>query len=212
MSLPHDTLVEIQSLADGELEGEARLRVEKLVTESAEARSVLEGLRAPHVGMWLTDAVDRRATAAGVDRIAENVMGRLSGDRLSAGDSGARGDAGVVARIDRPARRAPLRAFPRAAVTTGVTALALAAGVAFVLRSGGRPSDAERMPVASVGLPNVDMQGPPTQPSGGVEVDEVDSPSRGVSVFEIPLRSASARAGGTSASSVVIWIDDEGAK
>jgi hypothetical protein len=208
MSLSPETLLDIQSLADGELDGEARQRVEKLVAESAEARSVLEGLRTPHVGLWLTEAVDRRATAAGVDQVAENVMARLSGDRDRAAPSG------VVARIDGRARGGQTRSMgPRAAVVTAVTALALAAGVAFVLRTSGR-QDTGRMPVASVGLPSPDMQGPPAvgASGSGVEVDEVDSPSRGVSVFEIPLRGASAMAGSTSASSVVIWIDDEGAK
>jgi hypothetical protein len=211
MSLSPETLLDIQSLADGELDGDARQRVEKLVAESAEARSVLEGLRAPHVGLWLTEAVDRRATAAGVDQVAENVMARLSGDRPAVPALAVQ--AGVVARIDaRPPGRQARSMGARAAVATAVTALALAAGVAFVVRSGGR-QDVGRMPVASVGLPSVDMQGPPAaQGSSGVEVDEVDSPSRGVSVFEIPLRSASAMAGSASASSVVIWIDDEGAK
>jgi hypothetical protein len=206
MSLPHETLLELQSLADGELEGEARLRVEKLVAESEEARRILQGFQAPHVGLWITEAIERRADAAGADRIAEDVMARLSAERAE------RPGSGVVARIDAPTRRGPARPFgARAAVATAVSAMALAAGVAFVLRSGGRP-DVDRMPVASVGLPSVDMQGPPVPGGSGVEVDEVDSPSRGVSVFEIPLRGASAMAGATSASSVVIWIDDEGAK
>jgi hypothetical protein len=43
-----------------------------------------------------------------------------------------------------------------------------------------------------------------------VEVDEIDSPSRGVSVFEIPLGSvAAAAASPVAPSSVVIWIDDD---
>jgi hypothetical protein len=223
MSLSYETLLEIQSLADGELEGEARSRIEKLVAESAEARGVLEGLRAPHVGLWITESVDQRATAAGVDAIAENVIARLSGDRpLSAPVSApvsalavqavqAANQGGVVARIDGPTRRAPARGLgARAAVVTAVSALALAAGVAFVLRAGGS-SDVDRMPVASGNLPSVDMQGPPGQGGSGVEVDDVDSP-RGISVFEIPLRGASAMAGAKSASSVVIWIDDEGTK
>ena len=48
-----------------------------------------------------------------------------------------------------------------------------------------------------------------------VEVDDVDSPSRGISVFEIPIPGsggATASVGARSGSSVVVWIDDEGSK
>jgi hypothetical protein len=211
MSLPQETLLELMSLADGELEGEARLRAEKLVAESDEARRVVEGFRSKHVGMWLSESLDGRATAAGADGIAEAVMGRLP-----AGHPGG----GVVARIDL-ARPQPRRSSSRARVLAGAAfaATALAAGVALLLRPGDRGllDAGDRMPVASVGQPSVDMQQPPSQVAAGsgVEVDEVDSPSRGISVFEIPLgraAGASALAGGGSPSSVVIWIDDEGAK
>jgi hypothetical protein len=42
-------------------------------------------------------------------------------------------------------------------------------------------------------------------------VDEVDSPSRGISVFEIPVPGAAA-ANANGPSSVVIMIEDEGRK
>src|SRR5258708_28102684 len=78
VSLPHETVLELMSLADGELEGEAREHAEKLIAESDEARRVVEAMRGPHVGIWLKDAIDRRADAAGVDGIAETVMARLA--------------------------------------------------------------------------------------------------------------------------------------
>jgi hypothetical protein len=215
MSLSQETLLELMSLADGELEGEARLRAERLVAESDEARRVLDGLRsqqAQQLGTWLSESMDLRATAAGADGIADAVMSRLSAERPAGG---------VVARIDdaRGARSGASGRSARVLVGAALAATALAAGVALLLRPGdqGLLAGRDRMPVASVGMPSVDTEGPPTQaaPGGGVEVDEVDSPSRGISVFEIPLgrsAGASARAGGASASSVVIWIDDEGAK
>ncbi len=211
MSLSQETLLELMSLADGELEGEARLRAEKLVAESDEARRVLEGFKAPHVGMWLSESFERRAASGGADGIADAVMGKLAAESPAAADAlSAR--RGVVSRIDgRRGRSTGVFVAAVCAVT------ALAAGVALFIRSGQREGG-DRMPVASVGMPSVDMQGPPPGPRGigsGVEVDEVDSPSRGISVFEIPLRdlgTASANAGGRSPSSVVIWIDDEGAK
>jgi hypothetical protein len=82
-----------------------------------------------------------------------------------------------------------------------------------------RRDEAEPAPVASVTMPSpslgstiaVASASAPlgAGPSRSVEVDEIDSPSRGVSVFEIPLGNAAAAAGPTGPSSVVIWIDDE---
>ncbi len=206
MSLPHETLLELMSLADGELEGEAKLRAEKLVAESDEARRAVEAYRAPHVGMWLSETLGRHATAAGADGIAGAVMGQLAGDRQRGG---------VVARLEDARPRASAK--NRVLFAAVITATALAAGVALFIRSSERAAG-DRSPVASNGMPSVDMQGPPpaqATPGSGVEVDEVDSPSRGISVFEIPLHDlggASASVGGRPSSSVVIWIDDEGAK
>jgi hypothetical protein len=193
------------SFADGELQGEARERAEKLVSESDEARRVVEAMRGPHIGIWLEDAIDRRADAVGADSIAETVMARLATpveEVRVAPIRGARGGGAWQTRL----------AF---AATCG--AVALAAGVAFYLRSSATRLD-DRAPVASVGAPSVDWQGPATTTTlahQGVEVDDIDSPSRGISVFEIPVGGAAAAPAVSPArlSSVVIWIeDDPGAK
>ncbi len=210
MSLSQETLIEIMSLADGELEGEARARVEQLVAESAEARRALDGFRAPHVPLWLSESLDRHATSAGADRMADAVLGAIA-----AGEHDAPAPANVVRIVPRPGASRASRGGLLAASVVG--AMALAAGVALFIRSSGRP-ESDQMPVASVGMPSVDMQKPPAEPSAGgqgVEVDEVDSPSRGISVFEIPLAplaGAAANVGARPGSSVVVWIDDEGPK
>jgi hypothetical protein len=210
MSLSQETLIEIMSLADGELDGEARVRVERLVAESEEARRALDGFRAPHVPLWLSESLDRHATAAGADRIADAVMGAIPAE-----DHDGPVSAKVVRIAARPAAARTSRGGLLAASVVG--AMALAAGVALFIRSNARP-ESDQMPVASVGMPSVDMQKPPVDPSAGgqgVEVDEVDSPSRGISVFEIPLAplaGAAANVGARSGSSVVVWIDDEGPK
>jgi hypothetical protein len=72
----------------------------------------------------------------------------------------------------------------------------------------------DHAPVASVGIPPVDFQVPSAtvaqaEPARGVEVNEIDAPSRGVSVFEIPVGAAAAIASPTRASSVVVWVDDD---
>jgi hypothetical protein len=171
-------------------------------------------MRSPVLGSWLGEVVDGRVAAAAADGVADAVMARLEA-QTARDDAGPRRgaaqheDGGVVRLTDaRPRRRAPW--VPAAASLAA--ALAIAAGVAVVLRSMGR-SESPSAPVASVtepapsALPLVAQ--PYAQPKEGVEVEEIDSPSRGVSVFEIPLGSAAAAAGQAAPSSVVIWIDDE---
>ena len=200
MSLSQETLLELMALADGELEGEDQARVERLVAESDEARLTVEAMRSPAIGEWLRDEVDEHAEAA--DGIADVVMARLQ----SAGE----GEAGGVVRLaDVRARRASRVQVVVAVATAG---LALAAGIALYVRAGHSGSDGQA-PVASVGTPSVDLQLPPVAPSQGVEVDEVDSPSRGISVFEISVAGGAAAANAAGPSSVVIMIeDDQGAK
>jgi anti-sigma factor RsiW len=206
VSLPRETLIELMALADGELEGSARERVERLVAEDDEARRVVEAIRAPGgVGAWLGDAVQARSAAA--DGIADVVMTRL--------EEPDRQQDGVAKRVAFVAsRRSPARV---ASAIVGA-AFALAAGVFLYLRSD-EASQRDRAPVASVetpattatvpaGVTAVAQQGGGA-PSQGVQVDEIDSPSRGVSVFEIPLGSAAAAAGPAGPSSVVIWIDED---
>ncbi len=203
MSLSQELLIELMSLADGELEGDDKARAERLVAESEEARRALDGMRAPHVALWLTGAMDQRATAAGADGVADAVMGAIA--------AAAAGSATVVP-IGEARRKgsAPARPGGRrwvAASLIGISGLAAAAGVAMFIHSTAKPP-AEEQPVASVGLPSVDMQAPGVA-SQGVEVDDIDSPSRGISVFEIPLSQLAGAANvHATGSSVVVWIDE----
>ncbi len=213
MSLPRDTMLELMALADGELEGQARERAERLVADSQEARRVLEAMRGPELGTWLEEAESSRVAAA--DGIADAVMAKVAaGVSPSAAGrplAAAPHEDGGVVRLAAPRRG-------RAAWVPVVTVLALAAGAALVVRSV-RRDETEAAPVASVTMPGLKPDGVPAAssvaslpnawPKQGVEVDEIDSPSRGVSVFEIPMRSAAAAAGSAAPSSVVIWIDEE---
>lgn len=186
MSLSRETMMDLMAFADGELEGEDRARVERLVAENSEARSVVDAMQSPAIGTWLEGEMAERTAAA--DGIAAAVMAKL------------------------PARGSSRGRSPVAVISIGA-ALALAAGVALILRSSGESSESHA-PVASVELPSVDTQVLPVaaqRPTQGVEVDEVDSPSRGISVFEIPLAGAAA-ANANGPSSVVIMIEDEGKK
>jgi hypothetical protein len=204
MSLPQETMLQLMAFADGELEGEEQARIETLVAQSTEARQVVDALRSPVLGAWLNEEMNARAVAA--DGIADAVMASL-GKAEPAG----KGREGEVVRLaDRGGRKVVVGAV--------VAALALAAGVALYVGSVGSGPDAAKAPVASVGVPSVDVQPPPAavaqRPSQGVEVDEVDSPARGFSLFEIPVGGSPAGAANAAGpSSVVIMIDDDpGAK
>jgi hypothetical protein len=103
--------------------------------------------------------------------------------------------------------------------------LVLAATILLYVRSDRDGTDVVS-PVASVDVPTVvPSAGLPPAPSApgalaqqgahptqGVEVDEIDSPAHGVTVFEIPAGSMAAAAGAGNPSSVVIMIDDEPVK
>jgi len=205
MSLPQETMLQLMAFADGELDGEEQARIEALVAQSSEARQVVEAMRSPAVGSWLDDEMNRRAASA--DGIADAVMAAIDKAEPAGG--------GQVVRLAERGRGG--RARVQLVGGALVAALALAAGVAVYVSSVGPGKDATKAPVASVGIPSVDVVAPPAavaqRPSQGVEVNEVDSPSRGFSVFEIPVGGATGAANAAGPSSVVIMIDDDpGAK
>jgi hypothetical protein len=229
MSLPQETLLQLMALADGELEGDERARIEALVARDPQARQVVDSIRSPALGEWLGQEMQARSASA--ERIADAVMASLadasevvevlpSKVHTTASTAGAEG--GAVVRFARPVARRSSGARTVGGALVGV--LALAAGVVLYFTSVSPSGDEARSPVASVGTPNPEIQPVPVAPSAavavlpsqGVEVDEVDSPSRGFSVFEIPVGGVAGAAGAAKAagpSSVVIMIDDDpGAK
>jgi hypothetical protein len=216
MSLSHQTVLELMSLADGELEGADKERVEKLVASSDEARRIVEAMRRGEVGAWLTASLDERAANAGADGIADAVMAAVNKSAGAAASGAVKASkasvstegGGVVSMAGRARRSSRLQIV----VSAGAAVLALAAAVALYVRGGGDRT-ADHAPVASVGVPPVDFQVPSAtvaqaEPAGGVEVNEIDAPSRGVSVFEIPV-GAAAVASPPGPSSVVVWVDDD---
>ncbi len=213
MSLSHETVLELMSLADGELDGADKERVEKLVASSDEARRIMEAMRRGEVGAWLTVSMDERAGSAGADGIADAVMaavGQASSAPAPAPKASLSTEAGGVVSIAGRARRSSRLQI---ALSGAVAGLALAAAIALYVRAGG-DGTTDHAPVASVGIPPVDFQVPSASvaqavPPGGVEVNEIDAPSRGVSVFEIPVGAAAAVASPPGASSVVVWVDDD---
>ncbi|HLK38194.1 MAG TPA: hypothetical protein VKU41_15635 [Polyangiaceae bacterium] len=205
MSLSREMIIELMQLADGELEGDALERAEKLVASSDEARHAVERMRATDWGPWLEAEMLGRADAAGAGSIADAVMAKVeAATRLQQDRVVVSMPVGGVGR-DRTSRRGPL-------VAAGFVLVSLAAGLALYIHATRSPSESEETPLASAGpSPRVDVA-PSAVAQGagasGVEVDEIDSPSHGVSVFEIPM-GAAAVAGAGHAPSVVIWIEDE---
>jgi hypothetical protein len=212
MTFSRETLLELMALADGELEGEAYVRAEKLVAESDEARRVVETLRMPLLGAWLAETLDETASAA--DGVADAVMAKIERGRADAGIGGVVRLSGARARRSSGVTRGQL------GVLGGM--LVLAAIILLYVRSD-RDGAGPVSPVASVDVPaSAVTPGPVPMPSAsnalaqqgappaqGVEVDEIDSPTHGVTVFEIPAAGIAAAAGGGNPSSVVIMIDDE---
>ncbi|MBV9947021.1 MAG: hypothetical protein JOZ69_09245 [Myxococcales bacterium] len=205
MSLSRQDMLELMALADGELDGEAKDRAESLVARSPEARQVVLAMRASVVRTWLGEGLTEER-ARGADGIADAVMGRLGVTEAA--------PAGVVRRIGPAPSVRAARLGPRAAAA-GVFLAMAAAALVYVTSSANHRGLA---PVASVLAPSGEQGGGPERApsagqaalaSQGVVVDEIDSPSRDVSIFQIP-GAASASA---NASSVVVWIeDDQGAR
>jgi hypothetical protein len=187
VSLSRETVLELMAFADGELEGEAKERAEKLALESQEARRVVDAMRATDLRTWLGEAIAQRAPAA--DRIANDVMAKLASTPSA-----------QPVRKSRSARR------PRVVTMSIVaaSALAIAAGWVVVLRSGDRSTESAQL-VAGGGAGVSPVVSPPLAGGSkrGVEVEEIDSAAH-VSIFEI-----SAIANASTPSSVVVWIDDE---
>jgi hypothetical protein len=202
-------MLELMALADGELEGEARARAEKLAAESDEGRRALAVMRASRLGVLLGEMMAQRTAAA--DGIADAVMSKLHADSVSGPE--------VVVRLPYPARRSSRGSRKPILLASALSTLALAAGIAVYIQSRdvlGVSSPVASMPsIATSPLPSVQPK-PVTSQSAtplaqegpwppGVQVDEIDSPSHDVHVFEIPAGAAST----PNASSVVIMIEDE---
>jgi hypothetical protein len=209
MSLSLETVLALMALSDGELAGEAKERAEALVNTDAQARQLVETMRAGHIGAWLKENLESTAVAAGADRISDTVVSRLSalstehparGIRRSNGSAESRRQWGRGARL----------AFGAAGA-----GLALAAGVLLYVGKEGRLVIGDRPQVANGGRAPIDSAGATTPAavgqagsSEGVVVDEIDSPSHGISLFEI-ASAAGSPGDPRHAASVVIWIEDE---
>ena len=210
MSLSHETVLELMSLADGELEGDDQERVEQLVASSDEARRVVEAMRRGDVGTWLATSMDERAGKAGADGDRRRGDGRgregrqraVEGQRLERGRrrrvDGGRGRGGP--RVSR----SPCRPWPRR--------LALAAAVALYVRAGGdqhrRPCPrGERRAFRRSTSRCPRRRVAQAEPSGGSR--STRSTRRRAGSRSSRSRWARRRRRSRGPSSVVVWVDDD---
>jgi anti-sigma factor RsiW len=209
MRLPLETLLELMALSDGELTGEAKERAEALVNTDAQAREVVETMRAAHIGAWLKESLESTAALAGADRISDALVPKLA--KLAASPK-QRAQSGSVRQL-----RGQRSFGARFAFGAAGAGLVLAAAVLLYVGQGGllvgrglRVANQREAPIDSA-LSGATTQGVVGQvaSSEGVVVDEIDSPNHDISLFEIT--SAGISAGNPRAASVVIWIE-EGAK
>lgn len=174
MSLSRETMLELMALADGELDGDAKVRAERLVAGDVEARRTVDEFRASRLGPGLRDVMAGRADAAGADDIAAAVMGRL----------------GVKAQPPPPVSLATRLHGPRArarrAATVVAGGLALAAAVALYMRATHGNATGGTMGEARVGAASVEWTaptpddrvsapGPVAAPSAGADGGAVDA-------------------------------------
>jgi hypothetical protein len=195
MSLSHETLMDLMALADGELEGAERARVEALLASDEEAKRVFEGLVESPLGDWVRHAQDTSARGAGADSIADAVMAAVAVAQEPTSLDAAR------------AKRLRLRLL-------AATVVAVAAGVIAYVRTDrtDRTEGPGPAPIASNEAPRpthtvtepVGATPDPSWAQTGVDLEHVESPSA-VSVFYVPAVAAPESA---NASSVVIWIDE----
>jgi len=180
-----ESALELMALADGQLEGEVKARVERRLETDARARELVAQMEDVRIKAWLSDTVDEQALRGRADQIADSVLARL-------GESVGR---------DR---------FSRGRAREGALALVAALAIAAAIPLFAVVRHASQHDPVSLAT-GVDPRGATSSrsASAGVELDEIDSPSHDVSVFEISGAPVELAANAPPPSSVVIWIDDE---
>lgn len=188
MKLDSESMMLLMALADGELEGDDRVRAESLVSSSEDARTFLNELQG------LGGAVRVAAEPAPVARydVADDVMAKLG---ILSGAPTA--DRAPVIPLKKPSPRKS--AGGRVGLVVA-GAFALAASVAIMNRP--KSLDVADGTVAPLrgGPGGSASSGQSVVATTGVEVDRVESDTHQVSVFYVPS--------GNDSPSVVIWIDD----
>lgn len=180
MSLSKQTLLDLMALADGELRGEAKARVEKLVEKDEEARHALASFAA--LGEVSEELEGDRRVPAIAGKIADSVMARIANEAV-----------GTLDEIDEPKVVRLRRAGGAGAVSL---VLAMAAGWWIFLRGEPASSVAELVSPS----PTVSALNEP-EVSGTTELESTTTPVSGVFFVTSGVKA--------QVSSVVVWLEAE---
>lgn len=188
MKLDSESMMLLMAFADGELEGEERVRAEALMSSSEDAKEFVAELQ----GLGGAVRVAAEPSLASRYDVADDVMAKLG--ILSGAPTAER--APVI-----PLKKAtPKRSAGGRVGLVVAGALALAASVALINRP--KPLEVAEGTVAPLRVVpgGSASSGQSVVAATGVEVDRVESDAHQVSVFYVPS--------GNDSPSVVIWIDD----
>lgn len=188
---PHfERRLKLMAYADGELSDAEREEVESWLREDGNAGRFTRELAelGSLVRLGHEQSRDARAIAAfdGVDGIMAKVDAERSSEK---GNAGGR----EPAVIDLTARAPRQKIFKIGGAVAA--ALALAASVVVMTRH------KEEQPMALSPVPGVEV----VSSSGGVDVDVVQTPGQSVAVYVLPNETS-------LTTSVVVWVDETGAK
>jgi anti-sigma factor RsiW len=205
MSLSRDVMMELMAYADGELEPAEMARVERLIAANADAKRLVESMGV--LGRAVVE-MHEAPHAAATDGLVDEIMARVEKEGLPRKSS--MRPPKVVDLRDRRENRVKV-------VGAVIAMVALAAGIVVTTRKANEDTPSRQVatqptapgktasPVATPTAPGTAAGGGgDTLATAGVDVEQVDS-NRDVQVFYLP---SSVQA---NASSVVVWIDDNGA-
>jgi anti-sigma factor RsiW len=197
VTLSKDVMLELMAYADGELEPAEMARVERLIAADADAKRLVESMGA--LGRVLVEMHEPSHAAATLG-LVDDIMARVEKE-------------GAPRKSMRPPKVVDIRDLREARVKVAaaiVAVVALAAGIVLTTRKANEDSSSQvaKGPATTSPLPRqapVPATGPDTQvAAAGVDVEQVDT-NHDVQVFYLPSSV------GANASSVVVWIDDNGA-
>lgn len=215
MKLARETVLTLMQYVDGELAGDEKARAEALLRDDPEARTFVAELE--QLGRTVEAVILARGQSFD---IADDVMKAVDDEAPISEVPDVKPSRPKLVVVPGGKKDDPEEASPvgetsrlRRVAVVAVATLALAAGVAFFVQKGNAPEQAQKAPPPRGPVTGeVAIEGPrgatapesvaASEPTGGsVHVDQVQAPSHGVSVFELPETNA-------ASSSVVVWIDE----
>lgn len=205
MTLTSDTMLKLMAYADGELAGDDLTEVENILATDADAVRFVNDI-ANLGGIVQEGHASRAGKAIASFDVADAIMAKIKAEPKAVLEGSPSAPVAPVTAVSSLAAERAKRSR-RTQVGAGVAAvLALAAAVFLVARPQETPM--APAPVAVNGVNGAGTTSAP-EPSNGapveVDVTATDTPGQSVSVFYLP-------AANEVTTSVVVWVDETGAK